>query len=213
MAELSDLLLTYTVTYGAPLIFVALLIGAAGIPIPGTFLVLAAGAFVRQGVLDMHTAIGFALLGAVLGDSISYGIGRFARHLILQRFGASPAWQKAEASLYRRGGLAIYLTRWLFTPLAIPTNLVAGSAGYACPRFLFFDIAGEITWLMIFGSLGYVFSGSLESLSELISNFSGVLVGIALFGAGLFLILRKKHAPRNPKLSGASLRVKKTFLS
>ncbi len=149
IADLSDSLLTYTVTYGSPMIFVVLLISAAGIPMPGTFLVLAAGAFVRQGVLDVYTVVGFALVGAVLGDSLSYWMGRFARQFILQRFGEAPVWQKAEANLYLRGGIAIYLTRWLFTPLAIPTNLVAGSAGYSYPRFVIFVIAGEITWLLV----------------------------------------------------------------
>ncbi|MGB5445610.1 MAG: DedA family protein [Psychromonas sp.] len=196
MADLSDSLLTYTVTYGSPMLFILLLIGAAGIPIPGTFLVLAAGAFVRQGVLDIYSVVGFAFFGAVLGDSLSYWMGRFARQFIQQRFGKLPAWQKAEANFYLRGGLAIYLTRWLLTPLAIPTNLIAGSAGYSYSRFLVFDIAGEITWLLVFGSLGYAFSSRLEVLNELISSFSGVLLGMVLFALGLFLTYRKKRTHR-----------------
>ena len=104
------------------MLFLALLLGATGIPLPGTFLVLAAGAFVRQGVLDLYPALGFALIGAVLGDTLSYSMGRFARGFILRRFGHSTAWQKAEMNLQRRGGIAVYLTRWLLTPIAIPTK-------------------------------------------------------------------------------------------
>lgn len=192
-AELTDYLLTYTVTYGSPLIFVVLLIGAAGIPMPCTFLVLAAGAFVHQGVLDIYSAFGFALLGAVAGDSCSYWMGRLARQPILKRYGDSKVWQRAEKNLDLRGGIAIYLTRWLLTPLALPTNLVAGSAGYTYPRFLIFDVAGEVTWLVLFGGLGYTFSSRLEGMNELISNFSGVLVGVVIFIVGIFIIFRKKR--------------------
>ena len=61
------------------------------------------------------------------------------------------------AEVKRRGGIAIYLTRWLFTPLALPTNLIAGSSGYPFWKFLLFDIAGEITWILLYGGLGYAF--------------------------------------------------------
>ena len=195
--ELSDYLLTYTVIYGSPLIFLVILIGAMGIPMPTTFLVLAAGAFVHQGVLDLYTVFVTALLGAILGDSLSYWIGHSAKQFTLTRFGELKVWQKAQENLHRRGGIAIYLTRWLLTPLALPTNLVAGTAGYAFPRFILFGVAGQITWLLLFGSLGYTFSSRLEGMNELISNFSGVLIGIVFFAMGLFIFFRKKRQQRN----------------
>jgi len=193
VAQLTDLLLIYTVTYGSPLIFILLLIGAAGVPMPCTFLVLAAGAFVHQGLLDIYTAIGVALVGSVLGDSLSYWMGRLSQRFVVQRFGESDIWQKAQLNFNLRGGIAIYLTRWLFTLFALPTNLVAGSAGYTYARFLVFDIAGEITWLLLFGGLGYSFSSSLEEIDQLISNVGGGLLGVILFTIGLVIIRHKKR--------------------
>lgn len=208
LAELSDSLLSWIVIYGTPIIFLALLLGAMGLPSPGTLLVLAAGAFVRQGVLDLPSAFTFALLGALLGDSMSYGMGRFARGPILNRFGNSPTWQKAETNLRRRGGIAVYLTRWLLTPIAIPTNLVAGSAGYPFSRFIVFDLAGELTWLLLFGSIGYAFSSQFEAISEFIGDFSGVLVGLVIIAGGVFIVFRRQRntkpvaAPvKSPELS------------
>lgn len=191
LAELSDSLLSWIIIYGPSMLFIALLLGALGVPVPGTFLVLASGAFVRQGVLDLSGAVSLGLLGVMLGDTLSYGLGRFVRGPLLRRFGRSPAWQKAESNLLQRGGLAVYLTRWLLTPIAVPTNLVAGSTGYSFPRFVAYDLAGELTWLLLFGGAGYAFSSQWEALSELISNFSGVLVGVALLGAGAYLMFRR----------------------
>jgi membrane-associated protein len=91
--NLTDLFLTGMLTYGPLALGLALLLGAVGIPLPGTLFVLAAGAFVRQGVLDLFTASGLGLLGAVLGDSASYAIGYFAKGWVERRFGQSAAWQ------------------------------------------------------------------------------------------------------------------------
>jgi membrane-associated protein len=77
--SLTDFFLTGMITYGAPALGLALLLGALGVPLPGTLFVLASGAFVRQGVMDWAEASSLGLLGAVLGDSISYVMGRFAK--------------------------------------------------------------------------------------------------------------------------------------
>ena len=190
LTDLNDLLLTYLITYGSPMLAAALLLGALGIPVPGTLIVIAAGAFVRQGVLDIYSTPSLGLSGAVGGDIIVYGLGRFARVWIQKRFGQSPIWQKAEAYFRRRGGIAIYLTRWLFTPLAVPTNLIAGSSGYPFWKFLVYDISGELTWIVLYGGLGYAFGSQWELISDFISDFSGLLVGLLILGGRLYLLFR-----------------------
>lgn len=202
LADISDSLLTWVVIYGPIIISLTLFLGAMGLPAPGTFLVIASGAFVRQEVLDLLPALGAALVGVTLGDSLSYSLGRFARGPILRRFGNAPAWQKAEKNFEKRGGAAIYLTRWLLTPIAIPTNLVAGSGGYAFSKFILYDTVGELTWLILFGGIGYAFSNQWEAMSQFISDFSGVLVGLALLGLGIFMAIRYQ---RNPKEDPAKI--------
>ncbi len=193
--DLNELVLTWAIVYGSPMVAVALLLGAIGIPLPGTLLVIASGAFVRQGVLDIYSTPLLALAGAVSGDIIVYGVGRFARVWINKRFGQSSAWQKAEDYFNRRGGIAIYLTRWLFTPLAVPTNLIAGSSGYPFLKFLAFDVAGELTWIALYGGLGYAFGSQWELISDFISNFSGLLVGLVVLGVGVYILFKWSKKP------------------
>ena len=197
LADLNDLVLTWVVIYGAPMLAGTLLLGALGIPVPGTLIVIATGAFIRQGVLDVYSTPPLGLVGAVTGDILIYGLGRFARVWINKRFGQSSAWQKAEAYFNQRGGIAIYLTRWLFTPLAVPTNLIAGSSGYPFWKFLVFDVAGELTWILLYGGLGYAFGSQWELISNFISDFSGLLVGLVVLGVGIYLMFRwfRKPAP------------------
>lgn len=191
--NLTDFLLTGLVAYGPPLFGLALLIAALGIPLPGTLLVLATGAFIRQGALNGVTMTALGLIGVVLGDSLSYGLGRFAHQWALRRFGGTPTWQQAQITFDRRGGLAIYLTRFFLTPLATPTNLIAGSSGYAFWRFLAFDSSGEATWLALFGGLGYIVGGQWELLNQIISNFSGLLTGLVVLGVGCYGLLRLRR--------------------
>ena len=196
---LTEIFLTGMLTYGPPAFGLALLLGALGFPLPGTLFVLAAGAFGRQGIIDLAAASSLGLVGAVLGDSTGYIVGRFAKGWVERHFGHSTAWQGAQQTFERRGGLAIYLTRFLLTPLAVPTNLIAGGSGYSFWRFLGYDVAGEFTWLVLYGGLGYIFGSQWEAINQFISDFSGLLVGFVLFGTGLYLLVRRRGQNRPAK--------------
>src|SRR5215218_9791579 len=125
LSDLSNQVLTYIVTYGAIALGMVVLLAAVGVPLPSTFFVLASGAFVQQGVLEPYSTIAVALVCVVIGDLISYSMGSLLGRPIRARFGGSATWARAETYFRQRGSAAIYLTRWLLTPLAIPTNLIA----------------------------------------------------------------------------------------
>jgi membrane-associated protein len=200
--DLNALILTWIIDYGPLVVSAALLVGALGIPVPGTIIVIAVGAFVRQELLSLYSTPFLALGGAVLGDVAVYGVGRFASRWIEQRFGQSAAWQKSRDYFERRGGIAIYLTRWLVTPLAVPTNLVAGSSGYPFTKFLLFDVAGEMTWIALYGGLGYSFGSQWELISEVISNFSGLIVSVLAIGVGIYMLIRFLRKPAAEQVAG-----------
>lgn len=202
--DLTGFFLTGILTFGPPAFGLALLVGALGLPVPGTLFVLAAGAFVRQGVIDLASTSGLGLLGAIVGDSTGYALGYFAKGWVQRRFGQSSAWQKAQDTFERRGGLAIYLTRFLITPLAVPTNLIAGGGGYRFWRFLIYDAAGEFTWLVLYGSLGYAFGSQWEAISQFVSDFSGLLVGVVALGAGIYFLVGRRRRVKEQYTLGVS---------
>ena len=188
---MSDFLLTFVINYGSPFIALVIFLGALGFPVGASVLVIAAGAFSEQGILAWHTTALLGLLGAVLGDMLSFGIGYYNRHWADRRFGKSTAWKSARETFDKRAGLAIYLTRFLITSLAIPTNLIAGGSGIRFRRFLTWDIAGEITWILLYGGLGYWFGSQWEVVSNFISNFGGLVLGLVLLGIGIWAGIRK----------------------
>jgi membrane-associated protein len=193
LGNLNDLILTSVVTYGAVALASVFLLAALGLPLPSTLCVVAGGAFIQQGVLTPATTIALGLAGVVLGDSLSYGMGRLLRHPIQRRYGQSAAWLRAEAYFDQRAGIAIFLTRCVLTPIAVPINLVAGSSDYPASRFVAYDALGELTWLIGYGALGYLFGSQWEYVSDLISNASGLLVGLVIAGAGVYALVRRQR--------------------
>jgi membrane-associated protein len=196
MSDITDTLLTTVLAYGAPALGLALLVVALGIPLPATLLLLASGAFVRQGSLDAWVALGLGLLGSVLGDSGSYCLGRCGGVLVLRRIEGRALWRQARATFERRGALAIFLTRFLLTPLALPTNLLAGSSRYAYGRFLALDALGELIWIALYGGLGYAFADQWETVSDLAGNLTGAVIGLLALVTGGALAYRMRRRGR-----------------
>src|SRR5215210_8935015 len=119
--SLSDYLLSTFGIYGLPVLFGVLLFGSIGVPLPGSLLLVAAGSFVEQGDINQWSVLVLASAGAILGDNIGYFLGRWGgRRLVrwLSRFvGGEARLEHVEGWLKRHGGLGIFLSRWLLTPL------------------------------------------------------------------------------------------------
>jgi membrane-associated protein len=198
--SLSGQLLAALALYGLPVLFGVVLLGSAGIPVPGVVVVIASGALVHLGEMNLWWVLGLTCSGAILGDSIGYAIGRFGgRRLarrITNRFGVEGHLHHAEALAERWGGVGIFLTRWLLTPLGAALNLVSGMAVYPYHRFLLFDVPGDVLWTIEYVLLGELLSDRIATLVELLGQVTWVvvgLIGVAIFGWNLVRYLGKSH--------------------
>src|SRR5262249_51514865 len=143
LSNLSDLLLTAIVTYGAVVLALIFLLAALGLPLPSTLCVVAGGAFIQQGALNLPLTLALGFAGVVWGDTLSLGLGRLLRRPIQRRYSRSAAWLRAEGYFARHAPIAIFLTRCVLTPIAVPINLIAGGSDYPIGRFVTYDSAGE----------------------------------------------------------------------
>jgi membrane-associated protein len=187
---MADFLLTQIINYGVPILGLIVFIGAMGAPFPGTLIIVAVGAFCRQGFLSWPITGLVAFICVVLGDGLSYSMGYYAGESILRRFSSSPQWNQAEKSFQKWGGMSIFLTRFLITGIAVPVNLLAGTGKFPFKRFLMYDLAGEAIWVFGYGGLGYLFGTHWEVVSDFISNFGGLMLGLVVLVAG-FLLARR----------------------
>ena len=188
---MSEFLLTQIINYGAPILGLIVFIGALGAPFPGTLIIIAVGAFCRQGFLSWPVTGLVAFICVILGDSLSYSMGFYAREPVLRRFSTSQQWAQAEKSFQNWGGMSVFLTRFLITGIAVPVNLLAGTGSFPFKRFLMYDLTGEAIWIFGYGGLGYLFGTQWEVVSEFISNFGGLMLGLVVLVAGFLLAMRR----------------------
>jgi membrane protein DedA with SNARE-associated domain len=180
--SLTDQLLAALLLHGLPVLFGIIAIASVGVPLPASLMLVAAGAFVEQGEMELWPVIAVASAAAVLGDQMGYGLARWGgRHFIARigrRLGGESKIRKAEALSMRWGGAGIFVSRWLVTGLGPWLNITSGIAAYPWPRFLFWDILGEVLWVFIFVMLGYVFSDRVQAMAEVLGSLTWVILGL-----------------------------------
>lgn len=208
--SLSDYVLSALGIYGLPLLFAALLVGSVGIPLPASFLLLAAGSFVAQDDLSLWPVLGLAAAGAILGDNIGYALGRWGgrrQFTWLGKLFTKDRMSRTENWLKRWGGAGVFFSRWLLTPLGPVVNITSGLTRYSWPRFLFYGITGEVLWVVLYVLLGKFFSGQVQAMSEFFGDLTWVMIGLlAVFVLGwtLFQSFRSPVEESDSKASSFS---------
>ena len=183
---MTDTALALLAALGLPALGLATFLSCLAMPVPTSLMMLAAGAFAASGVMAPAGVLGAALLGAVAGDATGYALGRAAGPALTARLSHDPAraalLDKARAAIDRYGMLAIFLTRWLLSPLGPYANLLAGAAGMPPARFALAMVTGEAVWVALYVGLGYAFSAQIGAVAQLASDATG-LVTSALVAA------------------------------
>jgi membrane protein DedA with SNARE-associated domain len=153
----TDLLIALFIAYGYWILFAAILLDNAGLPIPGEFLLLAFGAVARVGHLDPLLGVAIAAMAALAGDSVGYWIGRAGGTRVIARLGRSPRFTPGRLTVVF--GRFVVGARVLLAPLA-------GVSRMPFRRFLMFDAVGCIVWTGLFILIGYGSGLTLESMQH-----------------------------------------------
>ena len=167
---------------------------------------LTAGGFAAAGDLVLWQAFGAAAAGGIAGDQLGYWAGRGFGATFLSKLRKDPARDRllarADAMMDRRGVMAVFLSRWLVSPLGPWVNLVAGSTGYGWPRFTAAGVAGESVWAGLYVGTGYGFAGNVEAASQALGSALGMIGGagaVVALGYWLFSSAQGQAALRGGK--------------
>lgn len=176
---MTETLLGLVPDYGLWLLGLCAFLAAMAVPLPSSVLVLAAGGFVASGDLAAGPVAAVVLGGAMAGDQVAYWTGRAGSGAVLRRAGSRAALlNRARDYLRARGGMAVFLSRWLVSALGPYVSFAAGMSGMAWGRFMAAGLPGMLIWIGIYLGLGYGFADNLEIAS-----------GYALKGLGLVAAL------------------------
>ncbi len=156
VAELPELLLlalTLLLAFGESAFLLDLLVpGEVG-------LVFLAAALAEQDS-SLPLAIALAALGCVLGDLTGYLIGRRFGLAVVRKWEPvrrrlEPQVDKAQAYFQRRGGMVVFLARFVGAFRAV-VPIVAGTAKMPLGRFMAWDVPAAVIWSSVVMTLGYV---------------------------------------------------------
>ena len=167
--------------YGYLAIFVLLIFGIVGLPIPDETLLTFTGYLIYRSELSMPLAFAAAVTGSASGMTISYALGRSFGLALLHRFGkhvhlTPERLARAHAWFERIGHWA--LTVGYFIPgVRHLTAYAAGMTEVAPHQFALFAYSGTVLWVTAFLSLGY-FLGERWKVVEL--HVERYLVGLSI---------------------------------
>ena len=192
--NLGEQLLTALSLYGLPILASVLFIGCLGVPLPNCLLLIASGSFVAGGQLSLWPVLIVASAASVAGDVTGFLVGRWFGRAALGRLGPANRRrvEKAENAVRKWGAWGIFMTRWLITPAGPWVNLLSGASGYPWPRFVIWDIAGEVLWVVLYVSLGEVVAAEVQAISSLAGEISWLMLALVIAGVLAWLVLRQR---------------------
>jgi len=188
--------------YGYWVIFFGVMLENAGLPVPGETVLLFAGFLAYHGEVGLGKAIVLGIVGASLGDSLGYCLGRYAGTPFVNRYvrkfsRLSRRFDQAQTHFRAHGHWAVFVGRFI-TGLRVFAGPLAGMFQMRYPRFLFFNFSGAVLWATTITSVGFLFGSSWENLVELIGKFhrvSLIAAGLALVVVGIIYFKRRREQP------------------
>ena len=171
--------------WGYLVIFAAMLLENAGLPLPGETVTLLGGYTAGSGQLNILGVMGAAAGGAVLGDNIGYWVGRrLGWGLILKVgrwLGQSPAQlEKLRDQFLRHAGKSVLLGRFVAV-LRVVAGPMAGAVGMPYPKFLLCNVVGATLWATTMVSLAWL-GGRWIPVERMVK-------GVVEFGLGALVLV------------------------
>ena len=165
-----DYLLIVIAQHGYVVIFVLALAEAIGLPLPASLALMAGGAAAASGVLNAPIVYLVAITALLLGDSISYFLGRYTGWAMLGflcKVSVNPETciLRSAEMFYKRGKTTLLIAKFIpgINTMAAP---LAGSMRMRFEQFLWLDLSGASLYILAFGGLGYVFHGFLTAMAR-----------------------------------------------
>lgn len=165
----------------------------AGLIVPGDTIVIVSATGVTSPLQFVALAV-TVVIGALCGESLGFYLGRwFGPRIRASRLGrrlGEKNWLRAERYLDRRGGIAVFLSRFL-PVLHSLIPLTVGMSGMRYRTFMAWTVPACVLWSSAYVGVGTAAAGSYRELSEDLHGAGYVFVGVIVAFALLVLLGKK----------------------
>lgn len=182
--------------HGAWIVGVLIGLESLGLPLPGEAALVAAAIYAgTTGDLSIVGVLTAALVGAIVGDSAGYLIGRTVGWPFLlrhgHRVGVTQGRLRVGRLLFlRHGGKVVFFGRFVAFLRVLAAGL-AGASGMPWPRFALFNIAGAAAWIGLFGGAAYLLGTQAHRLTGPV-GVAALALGIVGAAAAVVLVRREE---------------------
>jgi undecaprenyl-diphosphatase len=177
-----------------------------GLLIPGTTAMIVAGLLASQGALDFRILLGVVAVGNIIGDTVSFYLGR-----------RGGAWFKPGNKIFKveyvargelffkkHGDKSILIARFI-GPLRPIIPFVAGLFGMRALKFFIFNVIGGFLAALFYLSLGYFFGQATGRLPHLFGAVQGIVGGLIVLL--ILIIIFKRYVARRGEEVTTTLRL------
>lgn len=195
MSSFTELLIQYFRQYNILVLGILMILQGIGIPIGVSMVAIACGAFAYAGEFNIVAIVLEVWVFAWLGDCTGYLFWRIIGYRLLDRFPKlnkyfKPKLLKAHNYLDKHGKAAVFLTRFLISPMGPFVNVAAGIVNYNVISFSLFALFGELFWTGMYVGLGYWFGDSWESIVPLVSQFGQIITYAVILMAVVYMFIK-----------------------
>ncbi len=175
-----------------------ILLESMGIPLPGEITLISASLLAATGGVSIWGVAIAASIGAIIGDSIGYYIGRRGGRPLLERLGrrfpkhfGPHHLARAERIFARWGVWAVFFGRFVAL-LRILAGPLAGALRVPYRKFLVANATGGVVWA--FGT-GFAIYYAGHAAERYLKDFSWIALAVAIVaGLGTTYYLRRRAA-------------------
>jgi len=182
-------------------LFTILLLCGFGLPIPEDISLIAAGYFAHRGVLDVHLAFIVCLSAVLLGDTMSFFMGRyFGRRVLSSRLAQryfTPRRQLRVRAYFRKFGSKVVLVG-RFTPgLRFTIFFTAGALHVRPAVFLIYDFAAAAISVPVLVYCAWFFGSQIDRVIVYARHTEhGIFIAILIAAAVITIKALKRRRAR-----------------
>jgi len=165
----------WIVQNGPAALFLLLLLGVVGLPIPDETLLVYCGYLISKGKLNPVTTFLAGVAGTWCGITLSFTIGRTFGLGVVHRFGkylhiTDERLKKVQAWFDRIGHWALFVG-YFIAGVRHFTAIVAGISKVRFREFAAYALSGGVLWVGGFLTLGYFLGEKWQEVFELIHKY------------------------------------------
>ena len=188
------------IRWGGYAVLIAIVFAETGLLVgfflPGDSLLVTAGLVAATGALNIWWLNVVLIIAAVVGDSVGYAIGRRIGPRLFTREKSllfNPAHVERTRRFYERhGAKTIVIAR--FVPIVrtfAPT--VAGVGQMEYRRFIFYNVAGGVGWVVSMTWAGYLLGQSVPNINDHIHIVVAIVIVLSLIPIAVELLRERRR--------------------